>query len=94
MRKKYLFLLLIGIALLLALIFAGLMSILSQDSKTYVSKPTPTQAAHLNQKTPTPVFNYPDPTNQNALPAIVRAGVNGEIVLLRTSVTEGRQIYE
>ncbi len=94
MRKKYLFLLLIGSALLLALILAGLINILRQDSSTHVSKPAPTQVSHLNQKTPTPVFNYPEPTNQDALPAIVRAGGNGETVLLRTFVTEGRQIYE
>lgn len=92
MRKKYLFLLVISGALLLALILAGLISILSQDSKTHVGGPAPTQAAHLSQKTPT--FNYPDPTNQDAVPAVVRAGGNGETVLLRTSVTEGRQIYE
>lgn len=41
-----------------------------------------------------PQASYPDPTNQSSLPASVKVTDKGETVLLRTSVTEGYQIYE
>jgi hypothetical protein len=41
-----------------------------------------------------PQGNYPDPTNQKALPKSVQVTEKGATVLLRASVTEGYQIYE
>jgi len=38
--------------------------------------------------------NYPDPTDQKALPASVKVTAAGETVLLRAAVTQGYQIYE
>jgi hypothetical protein len=38
--------------------------------------------------------NYPDPTNQNALPASVKVTGQGETVLLRAAVVQGYQMYE
>jgi Protein of unknown function (DUF3455) len=38
--------------------------------------------------------NYPDPTDQSALPESVRVTAKGETVLLRAAVVEGYQIYE
>lgn len=38
--------------------------------------------------------NYPDPTNQSALPASVKVTGQGETVLLRASVVQGYQMYE
>lgn len=37
---------------------------------------------------------YPDPTNQDALPASVKVTGQGETVLLRASVVQGFQMYE
>jgi hypothetical protein len=39
-------------------------------------------------------MNYPDPTNQNALPESVKVTGQGETVQLRASVVQGYQIYE
>jgi hypothetical protein len=50
-----------------------------------------TQEGALNNQ---PQGNYPDPTNQKALPKSVQVTGAGETVLLRASVTEGYQIYE
>jgi hypothetical protein len=92
MRKKLFFLLVISGIILLVLMAAGLISMLSKNSVPHASEPAPTKASHLNQQAQ--AFNYPDPANQDALPDSIRAGGNGEKVLLRASVTDGRQIYE
>jgi hypothetical protein len=92
MRKKRRLILILSSVLLLALIAVGLIGILSKDSTISASKPVSTPASHLTPQAQT--FNYPDPTNQDGLPDSVKAGGNGETVLLRTSVTEGRQIYQ
>lgn len=39
-------------------------------------------------------MSYPDPTNQNALPASVKVTGQGETVLLRAAVVQGYQMYE
>ncbi|HEY4385829.1 MAG TPA: DUF3455 domain-containing protein, partial [Ktedonobacteraceae bacterium] len=38
--------------------------------------------------------SYPDPNNQNALPASVKVTGSGKTVLLRASVVQGYQVYE
>jgi len=45
-------------------------------------------------KNQSPQGSYPDPSNQNALPASVKVTGQGETVLLRASVAQGHQMYE
>src|SRR6516162_4062643 len=83
MYKKRVFLI-IGSALVFAVVAVAIIGILSNNSMAHANEPT-SQAHELT---------YPDPTNQSALPDSVKVTGSGETVLLRAAVTEGHQIYE
>lgn len=93
-RKRVFFLLLAG-TFLLAIVATTLVVVLRYNAASPVSKPAVVQNTHLDmQQYPMKMFNYPDPTNQDGLPESVKVTGDNETVLLSTSVTEGRQIYE
>jgi hypothetical protein len=102
-RKRGCLPVLIGV-LLFAVVAAGLIGILSatglisiqaKNLVTHGIESASTQVSLLsNQSSPAKKLNYPDPTNQSALPDSVKVTDQGETVLIRASVTEGYQIYE
>ncbi len=95
MQKKRIILFVLGGVLLLTVIAVGLIALLSQNSTAHGSGPAPTKAPLLNnQDHQTQAFDYPDPTNQDGLPASVKVASDSETVLLRAAVTDGYQIYE
>jgi hypothetical protein len=95
MQKKRIILFVLSGVLLLTVIAVGLIALLRQPSTAHGSDPAPTKGSHLNdQDHQTQAFKYPDPTKQDGLPDSVKVTGYGETVLLRTSVTEGYQIYE
>ena len=86
MQTKRIFLTLLGGAILIIVIAAGLAP-LNQAPMAHANTPTPTS-------TPRSSYSYPDPTNQDALPDSVKVMGNDKKVLLRAVVTQGSQIYE
>lgn len=90
MQKKRTILSISSGALLLAVIAACMAGILSKSPSASANELAQKTRSTLN----TQQLHYPDPTNQDALPASVKVTTKGEKVLLRASVTKGYQIYE
>jgi hypothetical protein len=87
MHNKRVFLIVLSVTVLLVVIATGLIGILSKNSLIHANDPFANTGSPLDSQ-------YPDPSNQNALPDSVKVTSNGETVLLRASVREGDQIYE
>ena len=95
MQKKALFLFILSGVVLLAVIIAGLTSLLSNNSAVPVKGPASTNVSLLRgEYRQVGNLSDADPTNQDALPNSVKVASDGIKVLLRTSVVEGYQIYE
>jgi Protein of unknown function (DUF3455) len=90
MQKKRAFLSIFSCALLLAIVLACLVGILSKSPTASAGALVPQKQSTLKNQ----YLHYPDPTNQDALPASVKVTGKDEKVLLRASVTKGYQIYE
>lgn len=80
--------------LLLAVIAIFLNNIFSTNRNVYANVsvhagPSPNTQVHQDQD-----LHYPDPSDQSKLPDSVKVTGEGETVLLRATVSEGRQIYD